>query len=198
LRFSRKKRTLNPRREADVRVIETALPGVLIIESPVFRDGRGYFEELYRRDALQASGIDLDWKQDNFSVSARNVVRGLHYQIVQPQAKLVQAVCGAVFDVAVDIRRSSPTFGRHVAVELHAGDGRAFFIPAGFAHGFLSMEANTAFLYKVSEFYAPQGDRTILWNDPELAIPWPVSAGDAIVSEKDRRGGFFKEVEVFP
>ncbi len=180
-----------------MQVNETALPGVLILESPVYRDGRGYFQELYRRDALQANGIDLDWKQDNFSVSARNVVRGLHYQIIQPQAKLVQAVCGAVFDVAVDIRRSSPTFGRHVAVELHAGDGRAFLIPAGFAHGFLAMEPDTAFLYKVSEFYAPQGDRTILWNDPELAIPWPVLVDDAIVSEKDKRGRPLKEADVF-
>lgn len=181
-----------------MQVTETVIPGVLILSSPVFRDDRGYFQEIYRREALIEAGIDLDWMQDNLSVSRKNVVRGLHYQIVQPQSKLVRLVSGAVFDVAVDIRRSSPTFGRHVAVELKAGDGQAFLIPAGFAHGFVALEPETAFLYKVDAPYAPEGDRTILWNDAELAIPWPVAIEDAIVSAKDRQGKPFSAAEVFP
>jgi dTDP-4-dehydrorhamnose 3,5-epimerase len=181
-----------------LQVIDTPIPGVKILEWPVFRDARGSFQEIFRRDALLAGGIDYDWKQDNLSVSARNVIRGLHYQLVQPQAKLIQIAHGAVFDVAVDIRRSSPTFGRHVAVELKAGDGKALLIPAGFAHGFVSLEPDTAFLYKVSETYYAAGDRTILWNDPALAIPWPLAEQDAIVSEKDSRGKPFNSAEVFP
>jgi dTDP-4-dehydrorhamnose 3,5-epimerase len=181
-----------------MQVRQTRIPGVIILESQVYRDDRGYFQETYRRNALIAAGIDLDWKQDNLSVSARNVVRGLHYQLVQPQAKLIRVVHGAVLDVIVDIRRSSPTFGQHIAVELKAGDGRAVLIPAGFAHGFAALEADTAFLYKVNENYYPQGDRTILWNDPELAISWPIAEKDAIVSEKDRQGNPFQSAELFP
>lgn len=181
-----------------MQVSKTRLPGVLVLEWPVYRDARGYFQEAFRRDALLECGIDLDWMQDNVSVSARNVVRGLHYQVVQPQAKLVQIVHGAAFDVAVDIRRSSPEFGKHVGIELKAGDGKAVLIPAGFAHGFLALEPDTAILYKVSARYAPQGDRTILWNDPELGITWPVAENDAIISEKDRRGAAFLSAEVFP
>ena len=180
-----------------MQVTETQIPGVLILSSPVYRDDRGYFQETYRRDELVGSGIDLDWMQDNLSVSHKNVVRGLHYQIIQPQSKLVRVVHGAVFDVAVDIRRASPTFGRHVAVELKAGDGKAFLIPAGFAHGFVALEPETAFLYKVDNPYAPQGDRTILWNDPDLAIPWPLSVEDAIISAKDQMGKPFRAAEVF-
>jgi dTDP-4-dehydrorhamnose 3,5-epimerase len=178
--------------------VETRIPGVLILSSPVFRDSRGYFQEIYRRGALIEAGIDLDWMQDNLSISQKNVVRGLHYQIIQPQSKLVRVVHGAALDVAVDIRRSSPTFGQHVAVELKAGDGQALFIPAGFAHGFVALEPETAFLYKVNDLWAPQGDRTILWNDPELGIAWPVSTLDAIVSAKDQQGMPFRTAEVFP
>jgi dTDP-4-dehydrorhamnose 3,5-epimerase len=181
-----------------VKVVETSIPGAVILQSPVFRDPRGYFQELFRLDELRQTGIDCDWKQDNLSLSAKYVIRGLHYQIVNPQAKLIQVVHGAAFDVAVDICRSSPTFGRHVSVELRAGDGQAFFIPAGFAHGFLAIEPDTAFLYKVDAYYAPKGDRTILWNDPELGIAWPVSDKDAIVSAKDRNGQPFHSAEVFP
>jgi dTDP-4-dehydrorhamnose 3,5-epimerase len=181
-----------------VKRIETSIPGVSIIQSPVFRDSRGYFQEIFNRKSTAEIGIDIDWKQDNLSVSAKNVVRGLHYQLVQPQAKLVRVAYGAVFDVAVDIRLSSPTFGRNVSIELRAGDGQALLIPAGFAHGFVALEPETVFLYKVDEFYAPQGDRTILWNDVDLNIPWPVTAEDAIVSAKDLKGHSFKSAEVFP
>jgi len=181
-----------------VQVIETRIPGVLILSSPVFRDARGSFQEIYKREALVEAGIDIDWMQDNLSISQKNVVRGLHFQIIQPQAKLIRVVHGAVFDVAVDIRRSSPAFGQHVAMELKAGDGQAIFIPAGFAHGYASLEPDTAFLYKVNAPYLPQGERTILWNDPELGIDWPVSIQDAIVSAKDRQGTRFSAAEVFP
>ena len=140
----------------------------------------------------------VDWKQDNLSVSAQNVIRGLHYQVSQPQAKLVQAVHGAVFDVAVDIRKSSPTFGKHVSVELRAGDGKAFLIPEGFAHGFAALEPETTFLYKVSAGYFPQGDRSILWNDAELGISWPIAEKDAVISDKDRAASPFRSAELFP
>jgi dTDP-4-dehydrorhamnose 3,5-epimerase len=181
-----------------MQIKETRIPGVLILEWPVYRDARGSFQEIYKRDALLEAGIDLDWKQDNLSVSGKNVIRGLHYQVIEPQAKLVQVVRGTVFDVAVDIRRSSSTFGQHVTIELRAGDGRAFLIPAGFAHGFAAMEPDSAFLYKVSGVYSPACERTILWNDPDLQIDWPVQESIAIVSEKDRHGAPFKVAEVFP
>lgn len=176
---------------------DTAIPGVLILESPVFHDSRGYFLESFNESAFREAGVDLCWKQDNVSLSAQNVVRGLHYQLVQPQAKLVRVIRGAVFDVAVDIRRSSPTFGRHVAVELREGDGRAFLIPAGFAHGFVALEPDTVFQYKVSDFYNPTGDRTLLWNDPELGIAWPLAENDALVSAKDLLGKRFAEADLF-
>lgn len=181
-----------------MQINETRIPGVLILESPVYRDARGYFQEAFRRDALLDAGIEIDWKQDNLSVSAQNVIRGLHYQVVRPQAKLIRVVHGAVFDVVVDIRRSSPTFAQHVAVELRAGDGKSMLIPEGFAHGFAALEPDTAFLYKVSEPYYPDGDRTILWNDPELGIEWPLLESEAIVSDKDRSGIPFLRAEVFP
>jgi dTDP-4-dehydrorhamnose 3,5-epimerase len=179
-------------------VTETRIPGVLIFEAPVYRDDRGYFREAFRRETLLKAGVDLNWEQDNLSVSTKNVVRGLHYQLFRPQAKLIQVVHGAVFDVVVDLRRSSPTYGEHVTFDLRAGDGRSVLIPAGFGHGFAALEPDTAFLYKVSENYLPGGDRTILWNDPELGIGWPVSEGEAIVSDKDRRGAAFRAAEVFP
>lgn len=175
--------------------IETHIPGVCILQNNIFPDDRGYFQELHNERAFREVGLDVAWKQDNLSVSGWNVVRGLHYQTIQPQAKLVRVIRGAVFDVAVDIRRSSPTFGQHVAVELRAGDGQALFIPAGFAHGFAALEADTTFLYKVDNYYAPAAERTILWNDPDLGIAWPVAAAKAIVSVKDRSGGLFRKAE---
>jgi len=180
-----------------VQRIETRIPGVIVLQSPVFRDSRGYFQEIYNRQAIIEAGVDLDWKQDNLSVSQKNVLRGLHYQIAEPQAKLVRVVHGAVFDVAVDIRKSSPTFGQHVSVELKAGDGQAFLIPAGFAHGFVALEQDTTFLYKVDRYYSPKSERTILWNDPVLNIAWPVSADDAIISAKDLVGTPLASAELF-
>jgi dTDP-4-dehydrorhamnose 3,5-epimerase len=179
-------------------VKETSIPGVMLLQSQVHRDERGYFQEIYQRDAWIEAGIAIDWRQDNLSVSARNVVRGLHYQIARPQAKLIQVVHGAVFDIAVDIRRSSPTFGRHVGIELRAGDGTALLIPVGFAHGFVALEPETTFFYKVSDSRFAEGERTILWNDPELRINWPVQPEDAILSERDRRGVPLGSAEVFP
>ncbi len=181
-----------------MQVKETSIPGVLILQFPVYRDERGFFQEAYRRDALLEAGIDFDWPQDNVSVSANNVIRGLHYQIARPQAKLVQVLHGAVVDVALDIRKSSPTFGRHFEIELTAGNGTALFMPEGIAHGFAALEPMTTFFYKVSESHFPQGERTILWNDPELRIHWPIEPADAIVSEKDRRGVPLHSAEVFP
>jgi dTDP-4-dehydrorhamnose 3,5-epimerase len=181
-----------------MRITRARIPDVLLLETPVYRDGRGYFQETYRRDLLLEAGIDRDWKQDNISVSAKHVIRGLHYQTVKPQAKLIRVLHGSVFDAIVDIRRSSPTYGLHVTVELHAGDGRAVFIPEGFAHGFAALEPDTAFFYKVSETFYPQGDRTILWNDAEIGITWPIAAAEAIVSDKDRSGIPFGKAEVFP
>jgi dTDP-4-dehydrorhamnose 3,5-epimerase len=181
-----------------MKLIETALLGVVILEVPIYRDSRGQFQETYNERRFLELGLRIDWKQDNLSFSHKDVVRGLHYQLIHPQAKLVRVVSGAVLDVAVDIRRNSPTFGKHVSVELSAENGRALYIPEGFAHGFTTLTDGAWFSYKVSDFYEPSGDRTILWNDPELAIQWPVSAQDAIVSAKDLQGKSFSSAEVFP
>lgn len=176
---------------------KTAIEGLEVLQSRVFADSRGYFQELFNQRALAESGITLEWKQDNLSVSHKNVVRGLHYQITQPQAKLIRVLCGAVYDVAVDLRKNSPTFGRHVGFDLRAGDGQAVLIPAGFAHGFVALEPDTVFLYKVNDYYAPQAERTLLWNDPALGISWPVGEADAIVSAKDALGLPLREAETF-
>jgi dTDP-4-dehydrorhamnose 3,5-epimerase len=138
------------------------------------------------------------WVQDNFSLSSKNVIRGIHYQVVQPQGKLIRVTHGAVFDVAVDLRRGSATFAKHVAIELNGESGEMLWIPAGFGHGFLALTDVVGFAYKVTDYYSPQGERTILWNDPELAIPWPVAPESAIVSDKDRAGLVLREAEVFP
>ena len=177
---------------------ETGILGVLILEGSIYRDDRGYFQESYNEQQFLKSGLPIDWKQDNLSLSRKNVIRGLHYQLVKPQAKLVRVVSGAAFDVAVDIRRNSATFGKHVAVELSADNGLAMYIPPGFAHGFAALTEGVCFTYKVSDFYEPSGDRTLLWNDPELGIQWPVSGTDAIVSSKDREGKPWSMAEVFP
>ena len=181
-----------------MKLIETAILGVVVLEMPIFRDDRGQFQETYNERHFLEIGLPVDWKQDNLSVSRRNVVRGMHYQLVQPQAKLVRVISGSVFDVAVDLRRSSPTFGKHVSVELSAENGLAFYIPAGFAHGFAALSEEACFAYKVTDFYEPSGDRTLLWNDPALGIEWPISAEDAILSDKDLRGQPLSSTEVFP
>jgi dTDP-4-dehydrorhamnose 3,5-epimerase len=176
---------------------ETSLPGVLLLTPAIFRDSRGAFSETWNQERFEKAGLPSKWVQDNFSTSAKNVVRGIHYQTVQPQAKLVRVAHGAVLDIAVDLRRSSPDFGRHVAVELSSENGHMLYIPVGFGHAFLALTDQAGFAYKVSDFYCREGERTILWNDPDLAIAWPVSAHEAIVSDKDQQGSSLSRAEVF-
>jgi dTDP-4-dehydrorhamnose 3,5-epimerase len=172
--------------------IATAIEGVLILEPKVFGDERGFFMESYNRRAFaQATGLEIDFVQDNHSRSKKGVLRGLHYQIQQPQGKLVRVVSGAVFDVAVDIRRSSPTFGRWVGVELTAANQRQLWVPPGLAHGFVVLSDSADFLYKTTDYYAPQFERSILWNDPAIGINWPLAAhgiAAPLLSDKDRAG----------
>ncbi len=180
-----------------MKVEETRLPGVLKLKPAIYRDGRGAFMETFNMREMIAAGLPATWVQDNFSISKKNVVRGIHYQIVQPQGKLVRVTHGAVLDVAVDLRRSSSAFGKHVAVELSAENGAMLWIPAGFGHAFLVLSEEAGFAYKVSDYYLAAGDRTIHWNDPDLGIAWPVAAADAIVSEKDAKGKRLREAELF-
>lgn len=180
-----------------MKVTETALPGVLIVENRVFADNRGSFFESFNLQAATAAGLPSHWVQDNFSISKKGVVRGLHYQTIQPQGKLVSVAYGKVVDVAVDLRRSSPHFGQHVAVELEGGSGKQLWIPAGFGHGFVVLSDEARFTYKVTDYYCAAGERTILWNDPELAIAWPIDPAEAVLSDKDKQGKAFREAEVF-
>lgn len=177
---------------------ETSLPGVLLITPPIYRDQRGAFLETYNRHKMAAAGLPTDWAQDNFSLSSKNVLRGIHYQIVQPQGKLVRVTHGTVLDVAVDLRRSSPQFGRYVAAELSGENGRMLWIPPGFGHGFLVLSEVAGFAYKVTDFYSAAGERTVLWNDPEIGIDWPASSQQVIISSKDREGKLLRDAEVFP
>jgi dTDP-4-dehydrorhamnose 3,5-epimerase len=177
---------------------ETAILGVVTLEMPIYRDDRGHFQETYNERRFLEAALPIDWKQDNVSFSRRHVVRGLHYQLIRPQAKLIRVLSGSVFDVAVDLRKSSPTFGRHVSAEISAENGLAIYIPAGFAHGFTVLSEGACFSYKVTDFYEPAGDRTLLWNDPQLGIEWPVTIENAIVSAKDRQGTPWSAAEVFP
>jgi len=170
-------------------VISTALAGVLIIEPKVFGDERGFFFESFNQKAFaQATGLELNFVQDNHSRSAQGVLRGLHYQIEQAQGKLVRVVRGAVFDVAVDLRQSSPTFGRWVGVELTEENKRQMWIPAGFAHGFLTLSDSADFLYKTTNYYAPRYERCIAWDDQDLAITWPLHGNRPVISAKDQAG----------
>ena len=172
-----------------MQMTDTAIPDVKLIEPRKFTDDRGFFSETYNARALGQAGIDLPFVQDNHALSIQaGVVRGLHYQALPyAQAKLVRVVRGSILDVAVDLRRSSPTFARHVMVELSADNWRQLLVPVGFAHAYLTLEPGTEVVYKVSAYYAPQHDRGILWNDPDLAIPWPVTADQAQLSEKDQK-----------
>ncbi|HEY1581410.1 MAG TPA: dTDP-4-dehydrorhamnose 3,5-epimerase [Terracidiphilus sp.] len=176
---------------------ETSLPGVLVITPKIYTDNRGAFWETWNLKDFELAGLPATWVQDNYSVSKKNVVRGIHYQVIQPQGKLVRAAQGAVLDIAVDLRRNSPCFGEHFAVELSEENGRMLWIPEGFGHGFLVLSDVAGFAYKVTDCYNPKGERTIVWNDPDLGIKWPISPDDAIVSEKDANGATLKTAEVF-
>jgi dTDP-4-dehydrorhamnose 3,5-epimerase len=178
-------------------IIPTKIPDVLIIEPRVFGDERGFFFESFNEKTFtEKAGVDVRFVQDNHSCSAKDVLRGLHYQIQQAQGKLVRVVAGAIFDVAVDIRKNSPTFGQWVGCVLSAENKKQLWVPAGFAHGFLSLEDRTEVLYKATDFYAPAHERCILWNDPNLAIEWPLTA-EPTVSGKDQVGKALDEAEVF-
>ena len=178
-------------------VISTAISDVLIIEPKVFGDDRGFFFESFNsRQFAELIGRNVDFVQDNHSRSAKNVLRGLHYQIQQPQGKLVRVVQGAVFDVAVDIRRSSPTFGQHIGVELSAENKRMLWVPEGFAHGFVVLSDNAEFLYKTTHYWAPSFERSIAWNDPALGIQWPIQ-GEPTLSAKDQQAFSLEKAELF-
>ncbi len=178
-------------------IIKTNLPDVLIIEPKVFGDSRGFFFESFNQKLWrEKTGISATFVQDNHSHSEKNVLRGLHYQIQQPQGKLVRVVRGSVFDVAVDIRQTSPTFGQWTGAELSEENKRQFWIPEGFAHGFLVLSESAEFLYKTTDYWAPQHERTIAWNDPDLNITWPIKE-PPILSAKDAKGTSFKDAEKF-
>jgi dTDP-4-dehydrorhamnose 3,5-epimerase len=180
-----------------MKISETSLPGVLLVTPRIFSDTRGAFCETWNQKAYAEAGLPQNWVQDNCSYSHKNVIRGIHYQIIQPQAKLVRAMHGTVLDVAVDLRRSSPNFGRYVAEELSAVNGKMLYIPEGFGHGFVALTEDVGLAYKVTDYYCPQGERTILWNDPDLAIAWPVDADKAILSDKDLKALKLQEAELF-
>lgn len=181
-----------------MKIRETSLPGVLVVSPAVFRDDRGVFFETCNEREMASAGLPRQWAQDNFSLSKKNVLRGIHYQISQPQGKLVRITHGAVLDVAVDLRRGSPDFGRHMAIELTGENAEMLWIPEGFGHGFLVLSEVAGFAYKVTDYYSSAAERTILWSDPELAIPWPITPRDVIVSAKDAQGATLKAAELFP
>jgi dTDP-4-dehydrorhamnose 3,5-epimerase len=181
-----------------MKVITTELPEVLIIEPVVFGDSRGFFFESFnQKNFVQATGLDVNFVQDNHSRSAKGVLRGLHYQVGRPQGKLVRVARGAVFDVAVDIRKSSAAFGRWIGVELTEDNHRQLWIPPGFAHGFYVLSESADFLYKTTEYYAPDLERSLAWNDLELAIGWPLSGMSPVVSPKDMSAPKLADAEVF-
>ena len=183
-----------------MKVIESALPGVLLLEPKVFGDARGLFLESWNKQTFLDAGLDLDFVQDNHSRSAKGVLRGIHYQLNQPQGKLVRVVSGAVFDVAVDLRKSSPNFGRWVGYELSAENHRMLWVPPGFGHGFVVLSESADFLYKTTAYYAPQWDRGVRWDDPAMGIQWPLAqAGIAepLLSAKDQVQPLLQDAEVF-
>lgn len=175
-----------------MKIAETSIPDVLMFEPEVYRDDRGFFCETFRDEHLQAKGIDLHFVQDNLSKSQKGTVRGLHYQIEQQQAKLIMVMQGSILDVAVDLRRDSPTFGQHTAMELSAENKYQMFIPTGFAHGFSVLSDDALVYYKCSDYYYPEGERGLHWNDPDLDIDWKVE--DPIISEKDRQQPRLNEI----
>ena len=178
-------------------VIQTPIPDLLVLEPKLFGDARGFFMESFNASTFQKlTGLNVDFVQDNHSRSGKNVLRGLHYQIQQPQGKLVRVVSGTVFDVAVDIRKSSPTFGQWFGVELSDTNHRQFWVPAGFAHGFVVLSETADFLYKTTDYYAPAFERSVLWNDPEIGVQWPIK-GEPQLSAKDLAGKRLNQAEVF-
>lgn len=180
-----------------MKVTPTAIPDVLVIEPKVFGDARGFFFESFNRKAFhEATGLDMDFVQDNHSRSGKGVLRGLHYQVQQPQGKLVRVVRGAVFDVAVDIRKDSPTFGQWVGTELSEDNHRQLWTPPGFAHGFLVLSDSADFLYKTTDYYAPQHERCIAWNDPSIGIEWPTGV-QPLLSVKDQGGKRLEDADLF-
>jgi dTDP-4-dehydrorhamnose 3,5-epimerase len=180
-----------------VKIVETGLDEVKLIEPDVFGDERGFFLEAWNARTFGEAGIDCDFVQDNHSRSSAGVLRGLHYQLVRPQGKLVRIVSGRAFDVAVDIRRSSPSFGQWVGFELSARNKRMMWIPPGFAHGFLALEDATDFLYKCTDFYAPEHDRAILWSDAQIGIEWPLHGAAPSLSAKDLAAPLLREAELY-
>ena len=179
-------------------VIPTQIPDVLIIEPKVFGDERGFFFESFNHLVFaEKTGVNSEYFQDNHSRSVKNVLRGLHYQMENPQGKLLRVILGEIFDVAVDIRKSSPTFGQSVSCILSAENKRQFWVPPGFAHGFLVLSDIAEVLYKTTEYYAPQHERAILWNDPDLAIAWPLPENNPILSAKDEAGKTLKTADIY-
>lgn len=178
--------------------ISTTIPDLLIIEPKVFGDARGFFFESFNQKSFSfLTGQNVQFVQDNHSRSARHVLRGLHYQIQQPQGKLVRVVAGEVWDIAVDIRKHSPTFGKWEGIRLSADNKRMLWIPPGFAHGFVVLSEFAEFLYKTTDYWAPEHERSILWNDPELAIDWQLNGATPLLSAKDQAGKLFRDAEVF-
>jgi len=182
-----------------VKVTPAALPGVLVLEPTVRGDERGFFMETWNRRTFAEAGLDLAFVQDNHSRSGRGVLRGLHYQVgPAAQGKLVRVTAGAVFDVAVDLRRSSPTFGRWAGFELSGANKRMLWVPPGFAHGFLTLEDGTDVLYKCTDFYAPEAERAVAWDDPVIGIDWPALGAPPLLSARDRDAPRLADAEVFP
>lgn len=181
-----------------MKAVATAIPEVLVIEPAVFGDARGFFYESWnRREFARLAGAAVEFVQDNHSASTRGVLRGLHYQLRQPQGKLVRVTVGEVYDVAVDLRRASPSFGRWVGERLSADNRRMLWVPPGFAHGFLVLSERAEFLYKATDYYAPEHERTLLWNDPALAIDWPLD-GAPLLKASDAAGRPLAEAETYP
>ena len=180
-----------------MKVIESVLNGVFLMEPRVFGDARGFFLESFNAKVFkELTGVTAEFVQDNHSRSMRGVLRGLHYQIKQPQGKLVRVVVGSVYDVAVDLRRSSPTFGQWLGAELSADNKRVMWIPPGFAHGFMVTSEAAEFLYKTTDYWAPEHERSLMWNDPALGVAWPLQ-GEPMLSDKDRKGKPLSECEVY-
>lgn len=181
-----------------MKITPTALPDVLLIEPRVFGDERGFFMETWNAAHFAEAGLDACFVQDNHSRSSRGVLRGIHYQLARPQGKLVRVTAGCVFDVAIDLRRGSPNYGKWVGIELSAENNRMLWIPPGFGHGFLTLEDGTDFLYKCTEFYGPEDEHCIRWDDPALGIAWPLAELEPCLSAKDQAGRAFVDAEVYP